>query len=359
MNRIARRSLSLLAVFLGGLVLASCGGGGTPEPVRRTFAYVANDDSGDVSIFRVDDEGEGALHPVGRVAAAPGTLTVTVHPQGRFAYAVNTASDSITTFRVDPATGMLAASGSAATGRAPFLLQFHPSGRYAFLTISTDGVVATYDVDPESGVLTLRTTTPVGERSTGMAIHPSGKFLYVEGGAQLFAFAIRDNGELSLINAVATEATPEGVFMNPSIGFVHVMNNLGLATSHAIDPTTGAVSAAASTMNDIGAFSVRSTALDSTGRFAYIADPSGESVRVFAIDAVTGALTHVRTLPTGPYPLSLALSPSGRFVYVPNSQDDTVSSFRVDPATGLLSTMGQPVPAGERPFSITMASFLH
>lgn len=347
-----------MAVVVGGLVLASCGGGGSPEPTLRTFAYVANDNSGDVSIFRVDEEGDGTLHPIGRVNAGARPLTVAIHPLGQYAYAVNVGSDSITAYKVDPATGMLSAIGSAATGRSPFLLQFHPSGRFAFGTNSGDGSISTYVVDQTTGILTASATVQVGEQSTGLAVHPSGKFLYVEGADQLFAFGIRETGELSLINSVAAGTAPEGVFINPAFGFVHVMGDASTATSHAIDPTSGAV-AAASSVSNVEAFSVRSTAIDPTGRLAYVANVQATSVLTYAINSTTGELTLKGTLPTGPNPNSAAISPSGRFVYVPNSQDNTVSAFKVDQATGLLSTTGQPVPAGDRPFSITIASFLH
>ena len=191
-----------------------------------------------------------------------------------------------------------------------------------------------------------------------MAVHPSGKFLYVEGDDRLFAFRIEANGALTPINSVSTGPDPEGVFVNPVLGFVHVMGDNRAASSHPIDPASGAVGPA-SAANSVDAFSVRSTAIDATGRLAYVADLQNVSMRVYTIDSTNGEMKLKGTAPTGPYPISAAISPSGRFVYATNSQNDTVSAFRVNAETGLLSTLGLPVPAGDRPFSITIATLIH
>lgn len=89
--------------------------------------------------------------------------------------------------------------------------------------------------------------------------------------------------------------------------------------------------------------------IDSQGRFAYVTNINAGNVSVFAIDAVTGALTPTSTAPAGTNPVALTLDSSGRFAYVANLSSDNVTQFAVDSATGALTPVGGPVNAGTGP----------
>ena len=82
------------------------------DPTGR-FAYVANSASGDVTTFSIDPV-TGVLTEVGTaVAAGDAPRSVTVDPTGRFAYVSNFDSDDVTTFSIDPVTGALTEVGTS------------------------------------------------------------------------------------------------------------------------------------------------------------------------------------------------------------------------------------------------------
>jgi 6-phosphogluconolactonase len=93
-------------------------------------------------------------------------------------------------------------------------------------------------------------------------------------------------------------------------------------------------------------------------RFAYVGSytrptPEGGGsmppvgISVFAVDAATGALTHIGAIPTD-NPSWLALHPTGRVLYAVNEVDDfggepsgSVEAYALDPATGGLTFLNQ------------------
>ena len=108
------RSARTLLVFLGVLALCACGGGGggsAPASNVPRFAYVANFSDDTVSIYRVDPA-TGQLHHRGYVAAGDGPQSVTVDPSGRFAYVANQSSGNVTTFSINQTTGALTEVGT-------------------------------------------------------------------------------------------------------------------------------------------------------------------------------------------------------------------------------------------------------
>jgi DNA-binding beta-propeller fold protein YncE len=93
--------------------------------------YVANYNSGRASVFRI--EANGQLSPLGSVQAGRGPISITVHPSGQFAYVTNNQSLDITQYRID-ATGMLVLQGTEWVGWEPVRsMAIHASGRSAYV----------------------------------------------------------------------------------------------------------------------------------------------------------------------------------------------------------------------------------
>lgn len=83
-------------------------------------------------------------------------------------------------------------------------------------------------------------------------------------------------------------------------------------------------------------------------REVYVGDFDANTVTV--IDTATNQVTA--TIPTGPFsgPYALAISPDGRIVYTANSNGDSVTAI----STQTKSTVGAPIPVGERPLGIAI-----
>jgi 6-phosphogluconolactonase (cycloisomerase 2 family) len=94
-------------------------------------------------------------------------------------------------------------------------------------------------------------------------------------------------------------------------------------------------------------------AVDPTGQFAYIANSNADSVSVYSIDRISGALAVVdadgstsgtqASIASGDNPKSVAIHPSGKFAYVVNQANvftnGTLSAYSIDTTSGALTAI--------------------
>ncbi|KUJ37331.1 hypothetical protein ACZ90_70220 [Streptomyces albus subsp. albus] len=137
-------------------------------------------------------------------------------PQGRFVLAVDLGTDTVHSYRLDPARGRLepVAEARTAPGAGPRHLAFHPGGRFAYLVGELDSTVTVAAYDPAHGRLrfgdslaTLPDGTEPGERNypAGVAVSSDGRFVYVSnrGHDSVARFAVADGGaRLRLLDTV-------------------------------------------------------------------------------------------------------------------------------------------------------------
>ena len=82
-----------------------------------------------------------------------------------------------------------------------------------------------------------------------------------------------------------------------------------------------------------------SVTVDPSGRYAYVANETGNSVSQYVIGS-DGALTSMATAAVVPglFPTSVTVDPSGRYAYVANFNSNTVSQYMIG-SDGSLSSM--------------------
>ncbi len=130
--------------------------------------------------FRIDPA-TGTLTQIGSVAAAAGTYPyrITVHPTGKFAYVLDSASNNISAFSVD-AMGALTSIGTAvATGINPYSLTVDLSGRFAYVasydhTNVVSGAISGYRIDTNTGILTEMDGSPLATTNSPLAMTITG-----------------------------------------------------------------------------------------------------------------------------------------------------------------------------------------
>jgi len=120
-------------------------------------------------------------------------------------------------------------------------------------------------------------------------------------------------------------------------------------TVFSIDQATGTLFH----VNDVpSGVSAVAMAVETTGKFAYIANFNDSSISVFSINQTTGDLTLIDTTATGSTPTSVNVDPTGHFLYSANFGSNNVSIFRIDATTGRLIAVASPVAAGVNPVSV-------
>lgn len=313
---------------------------------QRRFAYAVNSSSNDVTTFAIDGT-TGALSEVGtEVPAGANPASIALDPSGRFAYVANYSSHNVTTFAIDPTTGTLTQVGSdAAAGSNPLSIAVDPSGRFAYVANFGSDNVTAFAIDGTTGALSeVGTEVAAGSGPYTIAVAPSGRAAYLTNfdSHNVTTYAIdATTGALTEVGTeVAAGTNPISITVEPSGRFAYVANyGSNNVTTFAIDGTTGA-------LTEIGAevaagFGAHGITVDPSGRFAYVVNIYSNDVTTFARDASTGTLTEVGSpVVAGQSPISITVDPSGRFAYVANLNANSVTTFAIDGATGVLSAEG-------------------
>ena len=80
--------------------------------------------------------------------------------------------------------------------------------------------------------------------------------------------------------------------------------------------------------------------------YVYVSNADSKEISVLSLDAASGELSTVQTVPVGGQVMPMAVSPDRKYLYAAlRSQPFTIASFRIDPASGKLSAIGtHPLP---------------
>lgn len=129
-------------------------------------AYVLNELDSTLAVYAYDVQ-NGALSRKQLLSTLPDDFTgnnttaeIAVYPSGRFLYCSNRGHDSIATFAIDQATGMLTLLGWTPTGgERPRYFGLDPSGTILYACNETSHAIVAFRIDPATGAL-----TPTGQR---------------------------------------------------------------------------------------------------------------------------------------------------------------------------------------------------
>jgi 6-phosphogluconolactonase len=311
------------------------GGSGGPAPTRG-FAFASGAEFGgsQLTIFSLDLM-TGALAKKGEVAGGSSPTYLAVHPTGKFLYVNNEQGNRATAFSIGP-DGALTMLNSAPVGGNPAAVSVHKSGKwllsasynggqmtitkvaedgsvsvgsslkvgamahmaiddgvtgnFVFVPCLGAGFVAMFKFDPATGQATPNSpaTVAVGGGPRHMAFNPNGKWAYVtqENGSSLTTLAYDSaTGILSAPKNVAAPSNGAHVLVHPNGNFVfHISRGGGTAATTVYKVgADGALSEASKVSGG------NDGALTKDGKYLLVV--SGTSVKAFAVNAATGALT--------------------------------------------------------------------
>ncbi|MDH4084737.1 MAG: lactonase family protein [Nitrospira sp.] len=234
------------------------------------FLYVANSGSDTVTGFSIGAAGvltlvpqtTGNPNPVSAGGLSPVALAMS--STGRVLYVANSTSSTITTFQVE-SSGLLTQVPQAGPGTNPIstnvagptALAMSPNGQFLYVTNSASNTVTAFRVET-SGLLTLipptgSTPNPVstgGTTPNSIAVVRNGVHLYIaNGGGTVSAFTIGSNGLLALVPASGTVqnptptlvagSTPTALTISQDGQFLYVANSGGTVSAYTIASDSG------------------------------------------------------------------------------------------------------------------------
>jgi 6-phosphogluconolactonase len=161
-----------------------------PSPDNR-FVFATNLGSDQILSFRLDAV-TGALTPNDpaaiKVAEKNGPRHFVFHPNGKFVYLVNELSAALLVFSYDAAHGtwqQIEQASALPEGSTvkPWAADIHltPDGRFLYASERNSSTISAFKVDPDSGHLTPLGAVPTEKQPRGFAIDPSGHVLIAVG----------------------------------------------------------------------------------------------------------------------------------------------------------------------------------
>lgn len=228
---------------------------------------------------------------------------------------------------LDPKTGALSAPELVAETKSPSFLAADPKGTFLYAVNEVDtfegqrsGSVSAFGIDRSSGKLTPLNQQPSGGAGPAyLEVDRAGKNVLVAnyGGGSVEVLPIGGNGRLE-----------------PKTAFVQ-------HTGSSVDP---------SRQKEPHAHSIN---VDSSNRFAYVADLGLDKVLIYKFDPDKGSLAAAdppfAKVQPGAGPRHVAIHPSGKFAYVINEMQCTLTAFTRDPKSGALTELHtvSTLPAGK------------
>lgn len=332
---------------------------------------------------------DGTLTPLKNLTGLPNPSSLAFHPNKKFLYACNEISNfsgpatsgSVTAISVDPANGDLKILNVISSGgRGPAHLSVDPSGKFVLtanygsgsvgvLSIKDDGSLgAVVDTKQITGTLGKNPAQDAPPGSFAISGHdaphahqaetdPFGRFVLVSdlGTDSIYVYRL-DSGSGALTNVSSVRATdgagPRHFAFHPNGRFLYAVNEEASTVDLMTwDPGSGAL-AITQTLSSLpkgyaGTNYTSEIQATPDGRFVYAANRLHDSIAIFAVDPLNGAMKLQDIVWTrGSYPRNFEIDPTGNFMYVCHSRSDNLTTFSVNRTTGALTFTGQYVGVG-------------
>lgn len=231
-----------------------------------------------VSVNAVGADGRVAAAPLQAIAVGRNAHSIRIDASNRFVFVPALGTDQIFQFRFDAQSGRLTSNTPAVVlmkpGTGPRHFIFSADNRFAYVLSELRGTVTTYALDPDSGLLGEVSSAsalppdsrlqpgaprvPVGSSNAApprntdndvwaadIHITPDGRFLYISErtGSTIEAFSVDGaSGHLVRLGGVPTETQPRGFAIDPGGKFLVASGEKSDTISvYAIDQSSGAL----------------------------------------------------------------------------------------------------------------------
>ena len=278
---------------------------------------------------------------------------MTVHA-ATFVYVSMAPEQKIQIYRLDSKSGSLTTVDTFAVEGSPGSLGTDPKRQFLFASLRTTNSLASFRIDPATGKLTPISVAalPKGENAAFVTTDRTGRWLLSASynGGTAVVHRVKDDGtiEVPAVQTVSTAKTAHSVAIDRTNKLVlvpHVSPNA--VFQFRLDEATGKLTDAGKAPGGTDKAGPRHLAFHPTHNFAYTSDEQGSSVTGYRLDPATG-LTSFQTLSTLPADFQgqnstaeVKVHPSGKFVWVSNRGHDSLAGFAIDSATGKLTPLGQ------------------
>ncbi len=327
----------------------------------KTFVYVGNADTQDVTILELHDD--GALREVTTVKVPGpdtpgGSLPLAVSPDKRHLYvALRSEPYSVASFAIDRASGGLTYLGSGSLAQSMCSIAIDATGRFLLSASYGGNMVAVNPVGVDGIVGNVQQTIITEPCAHCIIVDPTNRYvLHTSLGGEVvyqqkFDAAIGQlmpNTPPAVQVAVAkgaAKAGPRHLTFSPNGRFVYLVNELdGAIHVYPWDAETGTMKEAvqvASALPDgfTGTPWGADIHITPNGKFLYASERTTSTLAAFRIDNETGTLTPIASYPTETQPRGFNIDPSSRFVLSVGQLSNSLTVHAIDQTSGALNAL--------------------
>ncbi len=175
------------------------------------FLYVPVPNFSAIAVLSVNSS--GALQFVGSSPVSNGVAGIAVDSGAKFLYATNPAVNAVSGFNIQSDGSLVAVPGlTFGTGTTPVAALVDPTGSFLYVANSASTSISQFKIDTTTGALTAfpTTTVSVGTNPAFMVTDPGGKFVYVgnTGSKSVTELTINSNGSLTNSNTIDVGFVP-------------------------------------------------------------------------------------------------------------------------------------------------------
>jgi len=267
------------------------------SPLAESFPYISVDRTGRylfgagygaavISVNAIGADGRVAAEPLQVIPVGRNAHSIRVDESNKFAFVPTLGSDQMFQFTFDAKSGRLASNTPAIylmkAGTGPRHFVTSADNRYVYVLSELLATVTTFSLDPKSGLLT--------EVSTATGLPPDSK---LGPGAPRGAVGVAGAPPRNTDNdiwAADIHITPNGKFLYITERTSHTL------AGFSVDGASGKLTYLGSTPTER---QPRGFAIDPKGRFLVASGEKSDTVSVYAIDQTSGALKLQNKFPTG------------------------------------------------------------
>jgi 6-phosphogluconolactonase len=350
-----RRSASrgTAAITLAFLALIS----GVRAGMADTFAYVGNADSNDITVFKMAASGE--MTPVQTAAFKgvdkPGASTpLAITPDHRVLIAgVRSQPYLAVSFAIDPATGKLSHIGNGPLADSMANIASDRSGKFLFSASYGGNKVALNPLLANGIAGEPKQVIPTGLNAHAFLPSPDNRFVFATnlGSDQVLAFAFDATagtltpGDPPAIK-VPEKSGPRHFVFHPNGKFVYLIHELnGDVAAFSYEARSGAWTEIQRTTALPQGFNGKASDkkpwaadihITPDGGFLYASERTTNTLTAYKVDATSGKLTTIGSVPTEKQPRGFHIDPSGRYLAAVGELSDSMTVYAIDQNSGAL-----------------------
>ncbi|MCK1733141.1 beta-propeller fold lactonase family protein [Bradyrhizobium sp. 138] len=357
-SRLPRAALAMTTLTFLALI------SGVHAGMAETFAYVGNADSNDISVFKLAANGE--MTPVQTAAFKgvdkPGSSTpLAITPDHRVLIAgVRSQPYLAVSFAIDPKTGQLSHIGNGPLADSMANIAVDHSGKFLFSASYGGNKVALNPLNANGVAGEPKQVIPTGLNAHAFLPSPDNRFAFATnlGSDQVLSFAFDATAGTLTPNdppahKVPEKSGPRHFVFHPGGKFVYLLHELnGDVAAFTYEAKSGALDEIQRTTALPDGFSGKPWGADihitPDGRFLYASERTTSTLTAYKVDAASGKLTTIGSVPTEKQPRGFHVDPSGRYLAAVGELSDSMTVYAIDQSTGALAKL-KSYPTGKKP----------